>query len=94
MNLLAPFWLNKEYDEYREPFVGGGSVFFSKPKSEFNILNDIDSELITTYRVMQNPELRERLIERVKDETASPERWKEVLELVPQSDLDIAFKYY
>lgn len=94
LNLLAPFWLNKEYDEYREPFVGGGSVFFSKPKSEFNILNDIDSELITTYRVMQNPELRERLIERVKNETASPDRWREVLELVPHSDLDIAFKYY
>src|SRR5437868_2549653 len=54
LKILRPFWLAVEHDEYREPFVGGGSIFFSKRKVRFNWLNDIDSALITTYRVMSD----------------------------------------
>ena len=53
LNMLAPYWCYCPHDEYREPFVGGGSVFFSKNKTKHNIINDIDSELITTYKMMQ-----------------------------------------
>lgn len=94
LNILAPFWVNCPHDEYREPLVGGGSVFFNKERSKYNIINDIDSELITTYRMMQDPVTRQRLLERLIHETASKERWKEILEFIPHEDLDVAYKYY
>ena len=34
---------------YIETFAGGASIFFAKPKVEFNQLNDIDNELINVY---------------------------------------------
>lgn len=94
LNLLSPYWLMCPHDEYREPFLGGGSVFFTKSKAKYNILNDIDSELITTYRVMQDQHLRAQLVELVSKETASPERWREIRNFIPKNDLEIAYKYY
>lgn len=35
-----------EHDFYIEPFAGGASIFFAKPKVSTNWLNDIDEELI------------------------------------------------
>lgn len=94
LGLLAPYWELCPHEEYREPFMGGGSVFFTKPKSKYNVLNDIDSDLTTTYKVMQDPEQREQLVKLVSSETASPERWKEVREIQPTTDLEKAFKFY
>jgi len=94
MDILRPFFQFVEHDEYREPFAGGATVFFNKHKSENNWLNDLDSELITTYKTMQCKEGRERLIARLGSEVASRERWEEIIEYVPKSDLDIAFKYF
>ena len=94
INLLAPFWLSVEHEEFREPFVGGGSVFFTKNKSKFNTINDIDKELITTYRVMQNEEQRAVLIKMLEKEVATKERWREVLNYEPQNDIQIAYKYF
>ncbi|MDR2104643.1 MAG: DNA adenine methylase [Deferribacteraceae bacterium] len=39
---------------YVEVFAGGASVFFRKEPSKVEILNDINKELITFYRVVQN----------------------------------------
>jgi|TARA_Y100000310_G_scaffold20602_1_gene19974 DNA adenine methylase len=38
-----------EHERYIEVFFGGGSMFFRKPKAKFNVLNDIDSDLINLY---------------------------------------------
>jgi DNA adenine methylase len=38
---------------YSEPFMGGGAVFFAKPPSEIEVLNDTNRELINFYRVVQ-----------------------------------------
>ncbi|MCA0229900.1 MAG: DNA adenine methylase [Bacteroidetes bacterium] len=35
---------------YVEPFFGGGAVFFAKPPSEAEIINDINHRLTTFYR--------------------------------------------
>ncbi len=43
-----------EHTLYCEPFVGGGAVFFSKPSSVVEVLNDTNSELINFYKVVQN----------------------------------------
>ena len=34
---------------YFEPFFGGGSMFFRKKKAEWNVLNDIDNDLVNLY---------------------------------------------
>lgn len=93
LGLLAPFW-QTEHDEYREPFLGGGSVFFTKPKAKYNVLNDVDSELIITYQTMQDPVKREILLNKLESEIASKERWREVFEFKPQNDIEIAYKYF
>jgi DNA adenine methylase len=38
---------------YCEPFLGGAAVFFSKPASEIEVLNDTNRELINFYRMVQ-----------------------------------------
>jgi DNA adenine methylase len=38
---------------YCEPFFGGGAVFFAKPKSKQEIINDTNDVLINFYRVAQ-----------------------------------------
>jgi DNA adenine methylase len=93
LGLLAPFW-QTDHDEYREPFMGGGSVFFTKGKVKYNIINDLDSELITTYKALQDPQLREALNARLENEQATKERWREILNFEPKTPLDIAFKYF
>lgn len=42
-----------EHNLYCEPFCGGASIFFSKPPSAVEVLNDTNSELINFYRVVQ-----------------------------------------
>lgn len=45
------------HSAYIEPFAGGGSIFFAKPKVEYNQLNDIDKELVNVYKTIRdNPE--------------------------------------
>lgn len=38
---------------YCEPFCGGAAIFFSKPKSDVEVINDTNRELINFYRVVQ-----------------------------------------
>lgn len=38
---------------YVEPFFGGGAVFFAKPPSEAEIINDINHRLTTFYRALK-----------------------------------------
>lgn len=43
----------KSYEQYYEPFLGGGSLFFAiKPKNSF--LSDINKRLITSYRAIRD----------------------------------------
>lgn len=94
LKLLARFWENLEHQEYREPFVGGGSVFFAKNKVQYNWLNDLDSELICTYDSIKDNEKRNILLSKYENEVANKERWREVFEFEPKNELEIAWKYY
>ncbi len=42
-----------EHILYCEPFLGGAAVFFAKPQSEVEVLNDTNKELINFYKVVQ-----------------------------------------
>lgn len=43
-----------KHTTYVEPFVGGGAIFWSKPKSEVEVINDYNRELINFYECVQN----------------------------------------
>jgi len=43
-----------EHRAYCEVFVGGAWVFFRKEPSKYETINDLDSDLVCFYRVLQN----------------------------------------
>lgn len=81
------------HTHYIEPFVGGGSIFFAKPKVEFNWLNDADPELINTYLIIQNRP--QELVDALEGEEALKERhgWYKN-EYQPQNELERAKRWY
>jgi len=82
-----------EHSNYVEPFAGGASIFFAKPKAISNWLNDVDGELMNCYLAIRDQP--QQLIDRLRDEIASKERHtfykKEYLPLTP---LDRAVRWY
>lgn len=42
------------YDEYREPFCGGGSVFFNIPSDKKRWINDLDVDLMSVYLALRD----------------------------------------
>lgn len=42
------------HQTYVEPFVGGGAIFWAKPPSDTEIINDYNRELINFYEVCKN----------------------------------------
>jgi len=43
-----------KHNIYCEPFFGGGAVFFAKPPSNIEVVNDNNGELINFYRVLKS----------------------------------------
>lgn len=39
---------------YCEPFIGGAAVYFAKDKSEIEVINDTNTELVNFYRICKN----------------------------------------
>lgn len=91
---IMPYIECVEHDEYREPFLGGGSVFFAKAKARYNILNDLESEIMNFYKVILDAEMRRELIHRFEKEVANRERHSEIKQMCPQNALESAFKTY
>lgn len=94
LKFILPFLTSVPHDEYREPFAGGGCVFFGKPKSNINWLNDLDSDVMNVYRVIANPALRKRMKTKVSREVANRDRHNDVKNMNPTSVLEKAFKTY
>ncbi len=42
-----------EHNLYCEPFIGGAAVFFAKPPSNVEVINDTNKEMINFYRMVQ-----------------------------------------
>lgn len=58
---LTKLWdkivINNQFNNYIEPFLGGGAIFFSLEHTQQSILSDVNEELINTYKVVkENPE--------------------------------------
>lgn len=43
-----------EHELYTEAFCGGAAVYFAKPKSKLEVVNDLNGHVVTFYRVLKN----------------------------------------
>lgn len=94
LRFIVPLLEAIPHAEYREPFVGGGSVFFGKTKAPFSWINDLEGDLIETYRALQDEDRCQLLCQRLAGEVASRARHTEIRDFVPQTPDDIAFRTY
>ena len=89
---LYPSKFNDARSRYFEPFVGGGAVFFDlQPKNA--TISDLNSELITTYRVIRDS--TGRLIESLKKHIYDKDYFLKIraMDPVKMSDLDVASRF-
>ncbi len=91
---IMPYLTCVPHDEYREPFLGGGSVFFAKRKADFNILNDLETDIIKFYQAITDPAMRKALAALMAQEVATRERHTEVKNMIPRTELEAIFKTF
>ena len=78
---------------YCEPFAGGASIFFNKPKVAVNLLNDKDALLMLTYRIIRD--YPQDLIRFLKPYPALKELHHYFKnEFVPRNELEVAGRWY
>lgn len=79
---------------YVEPFSGAAWVLFGKPRSDVEVLNDIDQELITFFRVVK--EKPEELIAAFEWELVSRAEFQRLASLEPKALTDVqrAHRFY
>lgn len=82
------------HDCYCEPFCGAGAIFFLKPPSPTEIINDINSELVNLYRVVQHH--LEEFIRQFKWSLISREiyKWLQDTPLEILTDIQRAARFY
>lgn len=79
---------------YVEPFAGAAWVLFAKPPSDVEVLNDIDQELVTFFRVVK--EKPEELVASFEWELASRAEFQRLASLNPAelTDVQRAHRFY
>lgn len=79
---------------YVEPFAGAAWVLFGKPPSDVEVINDIDEDLITFFRVVKHKP--EELIKSFEWELVSRAEFKRLASLEPAklTDVERAHRFY
>jgi len=62
IKIIKNFLPKESINDYCEPFFGSGAFFFKLIEAKRNLLNDFDNELVNFYKVIQNKDLRKKLI--------------------------------
>ncbi len=91
---ILPFLDCVPHDEYREPFVGGGSVFFGKKKAKLNWINDLERDVIDVYKAFIDTNIISDLGKLLKNEIATPDRHSEIKNFIPTNFTEKAFKTF
>lgn len=81
---------------YCEPYVGGGAVFWAKPPSKTEIINDLDGMIATFYKVLINDfkALQKRIDETLYDRTTHRYAWFIRKYAHLYTDIDIAWAFF
>lgn len=83
-----------EHTTYVEPFAGGAQIFFQKPVSKVEVINDLDGELVNFYRVCQSH--YEELLRYMRFLIPSRTWYRKLQDAPPESMTDIqrAARYF
>jgi DNA adenine methylase len=82
-----------DHEVYCEPFAGGASVFFAKPKARKNHLNDLDEEVIRVYKFIRDePEALIKFLDGLPATKELHSYFKNDFE--PSSELEKAGRWY
>ncbi len=82
-------YMPSNYNDYYEPFVGGGAFFFAlTPKVAY--INDTNAELLCVYRCLKSKENTDKMIEELikHEDKHSEEYYYKVREMDRQQDFD------
>ncbi|EDS08260.1 D12 class N6 adenine-specific DNA methyltransferase [[Clostridium] scindens ATCC 35704] len=81
-----------EHHSYLEPFFGSGGVFFNKPRSDIETINDLDGDVVNLFRwIKDDPE---RLTHEIYFTPYSREVYEEAYQKEPESSLEKAVLFY
>ena len=86
-----------KHARYVEPFFGGGAVFFAKPKSKYEVINDTNQWVVNFYRVCQQRETFEALQQMVQftpHSESEHRRAKDVLLSASSTDIELAWAFW
>ena len=83
-----------EHECYVEPFAGGAALFFMKEQSDVEVLNDINSDLVNLYRVVQHH--LEEFVKQYKWALISRQMyaWLKMTRVEPLTDIQRAARFY
>ena len=95
-------WLNlylAGHTVYVEPFCGAGHLLFTKPPSRVEVLNDVDNYLVDFFKVIQEPDKRQMLIERLNYMPYSRSLWNEIRSqwkagILPQDEIERSTQWF
>jgi DNA adenine methylase len=82
----------KEYNEYREPMVGGGGIFFNIPVYKKRWINDLDENLISVYESLKKD--YKNFINKCKEINVDSNLKTKFYQIIEDKNFDQALKYY
>ncbi len=91
---ILPFLDAVNHDEFREPFVGGGSIFYGKNKVAHNWINDIESDIINVYNHLSDDINFDAFSVLFDNEVVNRERYSEIVQLQTNNDFERAFRTF
>ena len=81
-----------DHHSYLEPFFGSGAVFFNKPRSDIETINDINGDVVNLFKwIKDDPE---KLAHEIYFTPYSRAVYKDAYQREPENSLEAAVLFY